>query len=68
MKSGSGVYENEPSAFTVTVPLAGAVSRLVIIASPSTSTSLARTPGAGSLKLVSSSSVYESALATGASF
>src|SRR5687767_12677707 len=62
-----GVYRNEPFAFSVNVPLDGAVTRIAVSELPSGSLSFDRTPGAGMFSAESSFAMYASFAATGAS-
>ncbi len=68
MKSSSGVYVNEPSESRASVPRSVPSTRTDARASPSGSASLARTPGATTVRGASSPVAYASGRATGASF
>ena len=57
-----------PSELSVTVPLVGPLTRIAVNGSPSTSESLPNTPGAATVRAMSSSVAYASGAATGASF
>ena len=67
LRFANGWYVNEPLLASETVPRAGALTSEAVSGSPSTSMSLARTPGAGTVSVVSSAVAYESFDATGAS-
>src|SRR5436189_296450 len=67
LNTASGVYSNEPSRFSVSVPCIGPSTINAVSGSLSVSVSLTNTPGAGTLSGTSSSVLYASSLATGAS-
>ena len=54
LKSESGVYRNEPSAFSERVPWEGPPTMIAVRASPSTSVSLTSTPAFGTERAWSS--------------
>ena len=58
---------HEPFALSVRVPWVGPLTRMAVRASPSTSLSLASTPGAATVSAVSSLVLEASSPATGAS-
>ncbi len=65
LKFAFGTYVNDPSEFSVSVPLLTSVSNTAVNGSPSASVSFASTPGAPTVSVTSSSVVYASSFATG---
>src|SRR5439155_9607035 len=63
----SGVYEYEPSAFSVSEPCPGSLAFTAVIGSPSGSLSFARTPGAATVRAWSCATSCASSTATGGS-
>src|SRR5256885_111149 len=61
------MYVNEPFALSVTEPCDGPVTRMAVSGCPSGSLSLARTPGAATLSVPPSATVYASFAAMGGS-
>ncbi len=55
LKFASGVYVNPPFAFRVSVPLVTSLTNTAVIVALSTSLSFDRTPGASTVRRVSSS-------------